>query len=118
MIEGNTSPSVENSLEIAADTFAIGVDLISFSFLIDVLLQKLLRHGQKSQVYLERESNDKEIDDESLAVIINFWAKIAWELLQEGSFFWIYSLIDLPTTVVKCTPQDYDFVLIEHKDLE
>lgn len=103
VVEGNSGPSVEDGLEVGTDVFAVGVDLVDFGLFVQVLLK--------------READDKEVDDQSLAVAVDFGAKVAGEFLKERFFFRVDSFVDLPAAVVEGTGQDDNFVLIQHEDL-
>jgi hypothetical protein len=99
----DSGPSVEDGLEVVTDTFAIGVDLIGFAFIVDVLL--------------EGEGDDQQVDDQSFAVHIDVVSEVPRELFQETGFFRVNGFFDLPTAVVQGTGQDDDFVFIQHEDL-
>lgn len=98
LVRVDSGPSVEDGLEVGADALTVGVDLVNFALVVEVLL--------------EREGDNQQVDDQSLAVGVDFTAKFAWEFLEELGFFEIDSLFNFPVTVVQCTGKDYDLVFI------
>ena len=98
LVRVDSGPSVEDGLEIGADALAVGVDLVNFTLVVEVLL--------------EREGNNQQIDDQSLAVGVDFTAKLTGEFLQELGFFEIDSFFNFPVTVVQRTSKDDDFVFV------
>lgn len=79
VIVRNSGPSVENGLEIVTDTFTISMDLISFSLIIYVLLLWDEKLSITFKQYLERESDDEEINNQSFAVGINVISEVTRE---------------------------------------